>query len=274
MFSILLDFFQKKRIDCFGMLPIHACKLKKPYLLERSGIENGSVIIMAIPYLTPVCRTPERNLSAYAVAQDYHLYFQQLFDTLFPLLQELYPQNKFVGFADHSPIDEIHAAARSGLGIIGKNRLLLTEKYSSYVFLGEIFTDYILPYTLHEVRTCEDCGACVAACPAKDGALCLSALTQKKGALTADEESQILRGGSVWGCDRCQEACPHTARALRAGSIFSPISFFSEQCIPTLTSNVLEGMDEEALRRRAYAWRGRETIARNLNLFEKGEPSC
>ena len=100
---------------------------------------------------------------------------------------------------------------------------------------------------------------------------CLSALTQKKGALT-DEEQHALRAlGSAWGCDVCQEVCPHTRAAIASGSIFSPIPFFSEQALPHLTLDALDEMDDKAFSERAYAWRGRETVRRNLILLEEHE---
>ena len=134
--------------------------------------------------------------------------------------------------------------------------------------------DAILPATEHPVRSCEGCGACMAACPAKELGTCLSALTQKKGILTDEECRSILRYGSVWGCDICQEVCPHTKRAIDKGTIYSPIPFFSEDAITRLTSEQLAAMDEQRFSERAYAWRGRNTIERNLRLFEKGEESC
>ena len=164
----------------------------------------------------------------------------------------------------------MNAAAAAGLGIIGWNHLLISEKYSSFIFLGEIVTDLELPSKLREIGFCENCGICASACPVDLSVEdCLSALTQKKGTLTAAEEEKILRHGLVWGCDRCQTACPHTQRAIEGGTIYSPIDFFSEKCIPTLTADALEGMSDEDFCTRAYSWRGRETILRNLKLFEK-----
>ena len=47
----------------------------------------------------------------------------------------------FCGFSDHSPIDERDTAAKGGLGVIGRNRLLINEEYSSFCFIGEIISD-------------------------------------------------------------------------------------------------------------------------------------
>ncbi len=277
MFAFLSNFLQKNQIDCFGILSLSDCRLLRPYLLERTGITEGSVLVLAVPYLTPINEGQCCNLSRYAVSKDYHIFFDQLFSMLLPLLSEHFPTHRFAAFADHSPIDEIHAAAVAGLGVIGENRLLLTPKYASYVFLGEIITDAVLPTVKKEVAHCEGCGACRRACPDRDGHGCLSALTQKKGALTPEETNALAAHPLLWGCDICQEVCPHTLRAKREESLYSPIPFFWEERIPYLDKPLLTSLSDAEFAARAYAWRGRETILRNLLIQEtqqKGEPPC
>ncbi len=278
MFSFLSNFFAKKKIDCYNFIPLDTCCIVRPYLLERAGIGNmGTVCMMAIPYYTKNCDQEDRNLSAYAVSKDYHLFYQELFEELIPLLNEKFPQHHFAGFADHSPINEVDAAARAGLGVMGKNHLLITKKYSSYIFLGEIITDAILPCQANEIKFCEDCGACTGVCPMQNCGICLSALTQKKGELTGKEKQLILDHGCAWGCDLCQDVCPHTQRAKASGSLYSPIDFFAKEPIAHLTEAELSALSDEDFSKRAYSWRGRETIARNLRLFEnkqKEELSC
>lgn len=268
MFTFLSTFLEKKQIDCFAALPLSECRIQKPYLLEREGIENGSVVLIAVPYYTTACKDKDRNLSAYAVSLNYHDFFEELFEELLTLLRKQFPNNRFAYFSDHSPIAEVEAASKAGLGVIGKNHLLLTHRYSSYIFLGELFTDAILPYQVGEVTYCEDCGACQRACPAKECGGCLSALTQKKGKLTEEEEKAMLKYGSVWGCDICQEVCPHTKKAIESGSIYSPVEFFSQHTIAHLTKEKLDAMDDELFAKRAYSWRGKAVIERNLKLFE------
>lgn len=271
MFPFLSNYFKERQIDCFAALPLSECRIQKPYLLEREGLTDGSVLLVAIPYYTPACREPQRNLSAYAVSYNYHDYFEELFEELLATLRKQFPEHRFAYFSDHSPIAEVEAAAKAGLGVIGKNHLLLTPRYSSYIFLGELFTDAVLPYQVGTIESCENCGACLRACPAEECGGCLSALTQKKGALTEKEEADMLRYGSVWGCDRCQEVCPHTKKALESGSIYTPIAFFSRNPIAHLTLAQLNAMDDAEFSARAYSWRGRAVIERNLKLFENSE---
>ncbi len=263
------DFFEKERIELFGFLPLDDCKIIRPYLLERCGVTGGSAVIFAVPYYSRAAESENRNVSLYAVPQDYHLYFKELCQRFSQAFAKDFPLSKFGFFSDHSPIDEVNGAAKAGLGIIGRNHLLITEKYSSFVFLGEIITDLELQSEIKEIRFCENCGLCSCACPVDlSVGECLSALTQKKGELTEVEKEKILRHGLVWGCDRCQTACPHTQRAKKDGTIYSPVDFFSESCLPTLTVEELEKMTDEEFDDRAYSWRGKETILRNLKLFE------
>ena len=268
------DLLTAHHIDCFGFLPLNACKIQKPYLLDKADIKNGTAILFAMPYYTRVC-DGEKNISAYAVSKDYHLYFKELTDELLAILKTQFSHHRFAAFADHSPIEERTAASMAGLGMLGKNRLLITEKYSSYVFIGAILTDAILDCQVSEPSYCENCGLCLGACPMTQNETntCLSALTQKKGTLTDQEEKLILKYGSAWGCDICQEVCPHTIKAKADGTIYSPIPFFSKDCIGVLTSEKLLSMDDDTFSKRAYSWRTREVITRNLLLSESAHES-
>lgn len=272
MLKKIISLFGKYHIDLCGCLPLSRCRVTRQYLLDKAGIANGSVVIFAIPYYTKAC-DGDCNLSAYAVPRDYHLFIRDMAQELQERLQNAFPSNRFAFFADHSPIDERDAAVRTGLGVMGKNGLLITEPYSSYVFLGELITDAVLPYREYPPATCSSCGACISVCPWQKGEseVCLSALSQKKGELSEDEQSILSRYGSVWGCDICQEICPHTKRSKAADTIYTPIPFFQTDCLPHITSEIITAMEEKDLACRAYFWRGRETLLRNLAIAEESD---
>lgn len=266
MYERISELLFSEGITLFAPIPLGECKITKKYLLDREKIEGGTAIMIAAPYYTKHC--DGASISAYAVSRDYHLFYRELFDRIIPTLQEEFPNEKFAGFADHSPIAEIDAAARAGLGVIGRNNMLITEDFSSFIFVGEIITSAVLDCKASEMRYCEDCGACIAACPAKNGRECLSAVTQKKGALTPDEAQYVLEGSCAWGCDICQNVCPHTARAKKSGSIYSAIPFFEKSPIPHPTRELIEKMDDGEFKSRAFSWRGRDCILRNLDLLD------
>ena len=268
MFEYIKSKFIKLNIDLISCISLNDCKITRPYLLSKNAIEHGSVIIFAVPYFTN--KEEKNNISSYAVSNDYHLFFASLFEEIITELRIKFPNNKFVGFTDHSPINEIEAAAKSGLGIIGKNNLLITKKYSSFVFIGEIITDAILDCHIEEIQCCIDCGKCKKACPVgMDISRCLSSVTQKKGDLNEQEISLIKQYKCAWGCDICQNACPYTEEALKNGTIYTNVDFFKRECTPLLTSEMIDGMSEEEFSRRAYSWRGKKTIMRNLKILEE-----
>lgn len=272
MLNRILELLACRGIDPAGAVALADCTVTRPYLLERAGITEGSAVMMAVPYYTTACDDPARNISVYAVSRDYHLFFARLFDEILPVLRAEFPRHRFAGFADHSPIAEAGAAVLAGLGMFGQNHLFLTRAYSSFVFLGEIVTDARLPAKKAPVTVCMDCGACRAACPVGlDVQNCLSALTQKKGELNETEKAALLAHGSAWGCDRCQEACAVTRAAREAGTLYTKIPFFKEDAIAHLTAATVRAMSDEAFSARAYAWRGRDVILRNLDLLEGKE---
>ena len=262
-------------------IPLSMCRITRLYLLDRAHIPtSGTAILFPIPYVVSSdVDDARRNVSLYAVPEDYHVYVRELGDTLLPLLNTHFPDYRFALFSDHSPIAEVDAAARSGLGLLGNNHLLITPTWGSYVFIAEILTD--MPYD--EVTNiplcdippmpprCKGCGVCTNACPAQHAPdeSCLSALTQKKGGLSEDEQAALKHHPLVWGCDLCQTVCPYNRRVED-----TPIPFFRERRLSRLNLSAIEAMSDAEFSRRAYAWRGRSVIERNLHIKKdhtKGE---
>lgn len=269
MKNTVKNLLREHGISLASPVPLSALTVIKPYLLARHGIERGTAFMLAVPYYTTFCDHPARNISSYAVSKDYHGFFEMLFADVLPKLRLEFPENRFVGFADHSPVAEVDAAAKAGLGAVGCNGLLLTKEHSSYVFLGEIITDAPIPCEAIPPAHCSACGACRRACPVElNMTRCLSALTQKKGKLDREEQERILGSGSFWGCDICQQVCPVTEAAKRAGTLYTNIPFFTEKPLPHLEAEAVRTMPKEEFNTRAYSWRGREAILRNLALEE------
>lgn len=269
------EFFKEHSIEAYSVIPLERCKILREYLLTKNGLDrNCYAIMMLFPYRS---EKKPKNLTVYASVKDYHGYIESFSRELEGFLRDNFPKGKFKVFSDHSPIDEVHASCVSGLGFIGDNGLLITEKYSSFVFLGECITD-ISPNELGleiapeiQVKGCLHCGKCKGACPCNcigqvtDKKMeCLSAITQKKGSLTNEEISLIVENGSIWGCDACQNVCPYTKNAS-----YTPIEYFKKDVIECLDLNTLEKMTSEEFSSRPFAWRGMETIKRNVMIYEE-----
>ncbi len=220
-----------------------------------------SVIVACFPYLLKKSEYAKQNVSKYAVVADYHEVALSRLEKAISALKEIYPENEFSAFADNSPIPEVSAACLAGLGVRGKNSLLITEKYGSYVFIGEIVTDLELDSEKNTENECIKCGKCIKMCPSSaitengfDRKNCLSEITQKKGELSEKEIRLMKECGCVWGCDICQDVCPMNKNAAVTEIeefLSSPVSYVTENC-------PLEG--------RAYEWRGRKVIERNISI--------
>ena len=268
MKELLKSYFASVGVEYYAVLPYAECKEINANIMEREDFVPRSVIVYLLPYYTG----ETVNISRYAASLDYHLALRECADGLIALLSEASPDVHAKGYGDHSPIDEVGAALISGLGVVGDNGLIINETYGSYVFIGDVITD-IDPEKLGavsagEVRTCIHCGACRRACPTRilsaEGTDCLSAITQRKGELTEEEAELMRKHNTVWGCDLCQSSCPYN----RSPKI-TPIAFFHRERITELTRDILDAMDKNTFMKRAFAWRGRRTVERNLEILEK-----
>jgi len=225
--------------------------------------ENARSVITALfPYKVP---GDTGNLSKYAVVPDYHEVAGRLLDGAVKALEKAFPDYKFVWFVDNSPVPEVYAAALSGLGVVGDNGLLINQKYGSYCFIGSIVTDLEVPLTGGEIKGCLHCGKCREACPGGalreesfDRCKCLSDISQRKGELSAADIALLRKNGLVWGCDVCQNVCPLNENA--ADTYIEP---FLKSANPNVTIDDLSKVND-----RAYLFRGKAVVERNINIFE------
>ncbi len=263
----LRKIFENEKIEYAEAVPFSLLK-QNPNCKKVIEFEVRSVIMLAVPYFI---NTEKGNVSLYARARDYHGYFSRLSDRIIPKIKEILGCSAVL-YADSSPIFEVHAASLAGLGVIGENGLLITEKYSSFVFLGSIFTDAkiesITDKTEFAINRCEGCGMCKKACPCVEIGGCLSEITQKKDNLTEQEALLIKKNGFVWGCDICQLNCPHTKKMLQSKTV-TPIEFFKTDLIYDIDENTLQIPKKDFITR-AFSWRGKNVLKRNLDICLNG----
>lgn len=265
---VLDEFFAREKILFYRELKAEDLLVfdqKKFAQIRETLGDVESAVVFLIPYSTGQKTT---NLSIYAQPRDYHYYLRELSARLQEFLKEKGIDLPFLGFTDTSPISERDAALKAGLSFLGENGLVLNEAYGSLFFIGEFFLAKAQdPKPAVPPSRCPRCGACLAACPT--GAIrdperknCLSLLSQKKK-LTPAEKALVDGADCKWGCDLCQNVCPFNQKAQH-----TPIPFFQEQLTPQLTPAELEAPKEE-FTQRAYAWRGRNVLRRNLGEEEK-----
>lgn len=257
------EIFLKHNIDTVGYVGKASFDYIYPHLMPKHEVSGAFVFL--IPYKYSPAYADGINISKYARAYDYHLFAKQLYASIIPEMERAYTGNFFCGFCDCSPINEKLAAAKAGLGVIGRNSLLINDVYGSYCFIGSVFTDYVPVYREYPIAFCSQCMKCVDACPGKaltqnypDSSKCLSAISQNKKRSAAD--LQILKENStVWGCDVCQDVCPHNANAKD-----TEIEFFKTSLLTGITYDMIKNMPEDEFKNRAFAWRGRKTILENI----------
>lgn len=243
--------------------------------LDMCGITNASgksIVVCLFPYYLSFKKS---NISRYAAVVDYHIisrkYLEKLAQNAKLLDYEIY--------ADISPYNERQLAYNAGLGVKGKNGLLINKKYGSYIFIGLIVlnsTELKSDTPLNE--ECLKCGNCLKNCPG--GALsdsgsninkCISELTQKKGELSEAEKKLIIKTGSIWGCDICSEVCP-----MNKDITETPLPEFKENIISSLYFKDLDGLsNKEFIKKysdRAFTWRGKKVLIRNCGVLENCQP--
>ncbi|MBQ8474189.1 MAG: epoxyqueuosine reductase [Clostridia bacterium] len=261
-------------VDTYAAIPVSLCRPCNMRLY--SALPCGLyAVFMLFPYR---CEKKNSRLAAFASVPDYHVFAKSVFTQLEEYIVDKYDGAYAKGFADHSPLDEKHGAASCGLGIIGRHGLLISEKYSSFVCIGEFICSLTenelraegIPTVVSEIKGCENCGKCISACPSGcvEGSkeTCVSAVTQKKGELTESERALIRQVGCAWGCDICQNACPHTKRAEKTGTLYTKIPYFCENNIEGDEKDIIALSDED-YKKYTFSYRKRNVMMRNIEII-------
>lgn len=167
------------------------------------------------------------KIARYARGRDYHVSLKRRLHQLADALRALCPSDTFRAFVDTAPVLEREHAARAGLGWIAKHTLLIDPDLGSYLFIGGIATTLAIPVPADQRAVTDHCGscrACIDACPTDaispygvDARRCISYLTIEHRS-SIEEDLQPGIGDWFFGCDVCQEVCPHnSAAAAREG---------------------------------------------------------
>ncbi len=191
-----------------------------------------SVIMLGLNYYQPdTSELPHGHgrVSRYARGRDYHKVMEKMMGEMIARIEnhldrEAVSQSppQFLRWVDYGPLLEKAYAEQAGLGYVGKSGLLINRQLGSWFFLSEIVTSLQLePDRIWsgEHGRCGSCRRCIDACPSGaitedrtiDARRCLSYLTiEHKGEIPS--EFAIAMGSRLFGCDLCQEVCPHNEK--------------------------------------------------------------
>lgn len=175
-----------------------------------------SVISLLLNYYPSEFQNPDSfKISKYAYGEDYHSVIKEKLKELLFSIQENIGEVSGRAFVDSAPVLDKAWAAKSGLGWIGKNSNLLTQKVGSFYFIAELIIDLDLEYDYATTDHCGTCTACIDSCPTEaiiapyqvDGSKCISYFTIELKENIPDEMKGKFDDWA-FGCDICQDVCP------------------------------------------------------------------
>ncbi|MBN1694896.1 tRNA epoxyqueuosine(34) reductase QueG [candidate division WOR-3 bacterium] len=236
-----------------------------------------SVIVLGINYWQgplPLLRKGEVSISRYALGVDYHTVLSEKLSILSKFIKEETKAEKIKYYADTGAILEKELAERAGLGWIGKNALLITEDFGSWIFLGEILLDIELEKDKKGVNKCHDCELCLLSCPSKALSAPYSLNIEKCTAFQTIKKKGDLpswfpsdENFFVFGCDICQEICPFNSKA----KITKIKDFIPDKRIINPSIETLQSLSENEFKalfgHTPVNWAGRDVLLRNINNF-------
>ncbi len=165
---------------------------------------------------------PDRGIvSVYAQGRDYHDLVKSRLKQLAGWIHRTHNCEVKV-FVDTAPVLEKPLAEKAGLGWQGKHTNLVSRRFGSWLFLGEVFTTLDLPPDAAESDHCGACRRCLDACPTQafpapyrlDARRCISYLTiEHKGPIP--RAFRRAMGNRIYGCDDCLAVCPWNKFASR-----------------------------------------------------------
>ena len=236
-----------------------------------------SVISLLLNYYPSELQNEDSyKISKYAYGQDYHHVIKEKLKELLHFIQTEIGEVSGRAFVDSAPVLDKAWAAKSGLGWIGKNSNLITQKVGSFYFIAELIIDLELDYDTPTTDHCGSCTACLDACPTDaivapyvvDGSKCISYFTiELKDNLPQEMKSKF--DDWMFGCDVCQDVCPwnrfskpHNEPLFQASS---DILNFSKSGWEEITVDTFQKVfKNSAVKRTKY-----EGLLRNINFLMK-----
>lgn len=235
--------------------------------LTMEGVK--SIIVCLFPYFTGMVE--DTNISKYTYPKDYHIIAGEKLRRIGEFLKSEIQGFEYKPFVDSGPLVDRYLASISGLGFFGINSHIINDKYGTYFFIGYILCNYAFEPDKKIDRTCIKCGECVRRCPGNailgdfniNPNRCISYITQKKGELSEKEIEILNNNHMVFGCDICQDVCPHNRKIEHTN-----MEEFKKDLLYSLDYNEINGMSNKEFKKkygdRAFSWRGKGIIVRNF----------
>jgi len=210
-------------------------------------------------------------ISKFALGIDYHEILRDKLEILADFIKKISLKNfKYKILVDTGPMVDRAVAERAGVGWYGKNCCIITKRFGSWVFLGEMITNLELEPDESVFKDCTDCDLCLRACPTQaiispyviDVRKCISNLTQKRGEISIDLLGKM--GRRIYGCDICQNVCPHNKEVeFIETNDFLPILLNGDNIELFRIINMSEKDFKKWFGHSTIVWVGRNILRRN-----------
>ncbi len=209
----LENWLNKNRHGQMSYMENHFDKRLNPTLLVDDAKSVVSLLLNYYP--SEIQNKNSYKISKYAYGQDYHYVIKEKLKELLHFIHTEIGEVSGRAFVDSAPVLDKAWAAKSGLGWIGKNSNLITQKVGSFYFIAELIIDLDLEYDTTTTDHCGTCTACLDACPTEaivapyvvDGSKCISYFTiELKDNLPNEMKGKF--DDWAFGCDVCQDVCP------------------------------------------------------------------
>jgi epoxyqueuosine reductase len=209
----LENWLKNNRNGQMSYMENHFDKRLNPTLLVDDAKSVVSLLLNYYP--EKLQNTDSYKISKYAYGQDYHFVIKEKLKEFLFSIQSTIGEVSGRAFVDSAPVLDKAWGAKSGLGWIGKNSNLLTQKVGSFYFIAELIIDLDLDYDNPTTDHCGTCTACIDACPTEaivapyvvDGSKCISYFTIELKE-NIPEEMKGKFDDWAFGCDVCQDVCP------------------------------------------------------------------
>ncbi len=210
----------------------YLCRQSELRHSPRALLSGGhTAMVVVASYAGPPAEDdlPENHglIARFARGLDYHLVLRRRLDLLAAQIHQLTGEQATYRIAvDSSPLLERELAMAAGVGFIAKNTCLITPGVGSFTVLGVLLMELPLPPDAPAPARCGQCTLCLEACPTGalvkpytlDSRRCISCLTIEHRGYIAPELRKHISPW-IFGCDICQEVCPHNAKAGVRGKI-------------------------------------------------------
>ena len=232
-----------------------------------------TIISIAVAYPRRLPQQPQKTafrrgkITPNSWGLDYHYILQDKLERLARGIEELTADFEYKGMVDTGALVDTAVARRAGIGFIGKNGLVISKEFGSYMFLGELITNLELEPDQPVDYDCGDCNRCVEACPTScllgdstmDAKRCLSFQTQAKGMMDLEFRKKIKT--VIYGCDICQICCPYNKGIDSPPLVDIDPDLAQPELIPFL--DLTNGQFKEKFGLIAASWRGKNILQRN-----------